>query len=120
MRALSIRQPYAEEIMRKIKKIEYRDHTNGVRIGEKFYIYAAANVPDEADLRGYSKLCKTRKKLKEAGFPTRVLVGTARISKITQPTRAKPHWHWHLYDVRRIRRPIKPKKHAQPSWFYPF
>jgi predicted transcriptional regulator len=55
MRALSIRQPYAEEILRGIKRIEYRDHQNGVRVGEKFYIYAAANVPDDADLRGYTR-----------------------------------------------------------------
>lgn len=44
MRALSIRQPYAEEILRGIKPIEFRDHTNGVRIGEQFYIYAAAKI----------------------------------------------------------------------------
>jgi len=36
MRALSIREPYAEGILRKIKKIEFRDHRNGVRIGERF------------------------------------------------------------------------------------
>ena len=51
----------AEEILREIKKIEFCDHTNGVRIGERFYIYAAVSGPEEVDLRGYSKLCKTRK-----------------------------------------------------------
>ena len=40
MRALSIRQPYAELILRGIKTVEYR--SRGTRIiGERFYIYAA-------------------------------------------------------------------------------
>ena len=40
MRALSIRQPYAELILRGIKKIEYRSRPTRI-IGERFYIYAA-------------------------------------------------------------------------------
>ena len=40
MRALSIRQPYAELILRGIKKIEYRSRRTRI-IGERFYIYAA-------------------------------------------------------------------------------
>jgi hypothetical protein len=78
MRALSIRQRYAEEILQGLKPIEFRGHTNGVHIGEKFYIYAEAKPPADEDLRGYSKLCTTRAALKRAGIPTGVLVGTAR------------------------------------------
>ena len=40
MRALSIRQPYAELILRGIKTIEYRSRRTRI-IGERFYIYAA-------------------------------------------------------------------------------
>ena len=40
MRALSIRQPYAELILRGIKKIEYRSRRTRI-IGERFYIYAS-------------------------------------------------------------------------------
>lgn len=40
MRALSIRQPYAELILRGIKRIEYRSRPTKI-IGERFYIYAA-------------------------------------------------------------------------------
>ena len=40
MRALSIRQPYAELILRGIKTIEYRSQRTRT-IGERFYIYAS-------------------------------------------------------------------------------
>ncbi len=40
MLALSIRQPYAELILRGIKTIEFRSRPTR-RIGERFYIYAA-------------------------------------------------------------------------------
>ncbi len=42
MRALSIRQPYAEEILRGIKKVEYRNRPTRV-LGQRFYIYAASS-----------------------------------------------------------------------------
>jgi len=40
MRALSIRQPYAELILRGIKPIEFRTRPTKI-IGERFYIYAS-------------------------------------------------------------------------------
>jgi len=40
MRALSIRQPYAEMILRGEKTIEYRSRPTKI-IGERFYIYAS-------------------------------------------------------------------------------
>jgi hypothetical protein len=40
MRALSIRQPYAELILRGIKTVEYRSRSTRI-VGERFYIYAA-------------------------------------------------------------------------------
>src|SRR2546422_9079128 len=42
MRALSIRQPYAEEILLGRNKIEYRSFRTRIT-GERFYIYAAKN-----------------------------------------------------------------------------
>ena len=43
-----IRQPYAEEILRGIKKIEYRNRATKI-VGETFYICAGKKVPDRAD-----------------------------------------------------------------------
>src|SRR3954451_9124614 len=40
MRALSIRQPYAELILRGIKTVEYRSRATSI-IGERFLIYAS-------------------------------------------------------------------------------
>ena len=40
MRALSIRQPYAELILRGLKPIEFRSRPTRI-IGERFYIYAS-------------------------------------------------------------------------------
>ena len=68
MRALSIRQPYAELILRGIKKIEYRRRPTS-RIGEPFYIY----VPQKPGaLEGFAQLgCQL------GDLPTGVIVGTA-------------------------------------------
>lgn len=40
MLALSIRQPYAELVLRGIKTVEYRSRPTKI-IGERFYLYAA-------------------------------------------------------------------------------
>ncbi len=45
-RALSIRQPYAELILRGIKRIEYRSRPTRI-LGERFYIYTA-RIPGPA------------------------------------------------------------------------
>jgi predicted transcriptional regulator len=43
MKAISIRQPHAEAIMRRIKPIEFRSRLTNVR--EHIYIYAALGKP---------------------------------------------------------------------------
>ena len=106
MRALSIRQPYAEQILRGEKKIEYRSRSTKI-IGEEFYIYAskgrgAWGQRQDEYLRGQ-------------------LVGTARISHVTPSTSSgRGGYEWHLKDVRRLDRPRKPRGHPQPVWFKPF
>ena len=62
MRALSIRQPYVEEILRGIKKIEYRNRPTHI-IGERFYIYAGLKVPDAADILRFTTLGWDRESL---------------------------------------------------------
>ena len=58
MRALSIRQPYAELILRGVKTVEYRSFATR-KIGERFYIYAslwrpAGPSPSGSQLAGQS------------------------------------------------------------------
>ena len=78
MRALSIRQPYAEVILRGIKTVEYCGRKTGI-VGQRFYIYAARKIPEQADT------AQRFKKLGHAvgGLPTGVLVGTAKFWKVT-------------------------------------
>ena len=65
MHALSIRQPYAEEILQGIKTIEYRPNPTK-KIGEKFFIYASMQLPKPADLKKFSKLYPDLEALKKA------------------------------------------------------
>jgi hypothetical protein len=44
MRALSVRQPFAELILRGLKTVEYRSRATKI-VGERFYLYAAGKWP---------------------------------------------------------------------------
>jgi hypothetical protein len=131
VRALSIRQPYAELILRGIKRIEYRSRPTKI-IGERFYIYAARKwagvrikmsevrdqISDGADaaLSLTSDLCPRGL---TSGLPTGVIVGTAIITECRRAPEAD-HYEWHLSDVKRLDKPRKPKGKPQPVWFRPF
>jgi hypothetical protein len=110
MRALSIRQPYAELILRGIKRIEYRSRPTKI-IGERFYIYAARKW---AGVIGHASGSQD---VREGEAPTGVIVGTA---TITECRRDNGHFEWHLSDVKRMLHPRKPKRMPQPVWFNPF
>jgi hypothetical protein len=107
MRALSIRQPYAEQILRGNKKIEYRGRPTNIR--ERVYIYASLTPGDAEDWEAMN--------IQPGDLPAGVLVGTVEISDCT----GKPgRYEWHLTKPDRLKRNLEPKKHPQPVWFYPF
>ena len=112
MRALSIRQPYAEMILRGEKTIEYRSRPTTI-IGQRFYIYAARKW---AGVNGH-EATKPRSDEATKGWPTGVIVGTA---EITRCERENGHYCWHLSKVKRLPKPRKPKGRPQPVWFKPF
>ena len=117
MRALSIRQPYAELILRGIKKIEYRSRRTRI-IGERFYIYASKGTGQLAiGTAAESALTPTLSQREREQLPTGVMVGTA---IITGCERNNGQYQWHLSDVKRLKRPRKPKRMPQPVWFTPF
>jgi len=98
MRALSIRQPYAEQILRGHKKIEYRGRPTNIR--ERVYIYASL-TPGDLDDWGTMHL-------QPGDLPTGVLVGTVEISDCT----GRPgDYQWHLTKPDQLTRLLKPKKH---------
>lgn len=107
MRALSIRQPYAEQILRGTKVFEFRSRPTNIR--ERIYIYASL-TPGTA--RAWKEI-----DMKPGDLPTGVLVGTVEITNCT----GKPKdYKWHLARPVRAKRLLKPLRHPQPAWFYPF
>lgn len=110
MLALSIRQPFAELILRGIKTIEYRSRPTRI-IGQRFYIYAARSKGTQAQMRQRTQpsagaaalwsrdlamacgqdapppwmLEMMAQLLERRDLPTGVIVGSAVIKKVTPP-----------------------------------
>jgi hypothetical protein len=139
MLALSIRQPYAELILRGIKTIEYRSKPTRI-VGQRFYIYAAKAVIRDSpmEIRGkkFSRVTGTDNlstespapwmlelatalRLFPADLPRGVIVGSAIIERVEIASDASLY-QWHLRDIRRLSKPRKPTGHPQPVWFDPF
>ena len=141
MRALSIRQPYAELILRGTKTIEYRSRPTHI-IGERFYIYASkrkwSGPPTSSDqakkiwsddlaipgtITGGAPvppwMMELARRLISNELPTGVIVGSAVIERVTPSTR-EGLFEWHLCEVERARELRKPERQPQPSWFRPF
>ena len=133
MRALSIRQPFAELILRGIKTIEYRSRPTRI-IGERFWIYASRQpaagsgqrgtmwsrdlaVPDAPLPPWMIELAEGLRLWKPGELPTGLIVGSAVIEQVT-PRHGL--FAWHLADVQRLTHPRKPDNHPQPVWFQPF
>ena len=116
MRALSIRQPYAELILRGIKTIEYRSRPTKI-IGERFYIYASKGSGQPSAVSGQPQPADI------PDAPRGVIVGTAVVSHVTNggpPGAMGGAYEWHLTQVRRLPKPRRPKRQPQPVWFRPF
>jgi len=110
MRALSIRQPWAEKILRGEKKIEYRS-TACRKLNERVYIYAAPKV-EKKEAQEFTEMG-----LRPGDLPTGVLVGIIEFSRCT----GEPgNYCWHIKNnAKRLARPRKPKGKPQPIWFIP-
>ena len=108
-RALSIRQPWAELILRGDKVIEYRSTACG-KLGERVYIYAAPKVETKERL-AFQKIA-----LEVGDLPTGVLVGSMEIDRCSG---RKGSYKWHIREPKRLARPRKPKGKPQPVWFIP-
>lgn len=107
--AISIRQPYVEQIFRRIKKEEYRSRPTKIR--GRVYVYASLRP---SDLSGFSRLGA-----EPGDFPTGVIVGSVEIAgcRYSEP---KQCYAYRLANPKRLRKPISPKNRPQPVWFRPF
>lgn len=114
LRALSIRQPHAEAIMRGIKKIEYRSIRTNIR--GRVQIYASLGRFTKEEDAEDMKLYKIRD-ISCDDLPRGVLIGTVEISDCTEHD---GEFHWHLRKPERAGQMLKPKKQPQPVWFNPF
>ena len=99
-RALSIKQPYAEQILCGVKKYEYRSIPT--RIRGRVYIYATLNHFNP----------RTRH------LPRGQILGTVEIIDC-QWSERHGCYRWKLSHPQRIH-PRVPHNHPQPVWFYPF
>jgi hypothetical protein len=112
LRALSVRQPWAELIMLGDKEIEYRSYPTDVR--GVVYIYASATryeAETEREIQAEVKF-----DLEE--LPRGVIVGTVEVYDCQQGS--KGGYEWLLRLPTRISKPLKPKRKPEPSWFFPF
>lgn len=101
MRAISIRQPFADWILDSFKVVEYRSIPTNIR--GRIYIYAAKKPGMD--------------KVEHWGLTTGKIVGSV---EIVDCKKVGGEYHWFLRKPRRLKRPIKPKKHPQPVFFNPF
>jgi hypothetical protein len=114
MRALSIRQPHAEAIMRGVKKVEYRSRLTKIR--ERIYIYAAKgrfSPEKEAEMMAGYKIKDVACDELRRG----VLIGTVELFDCTGD---EGEYEWHVRKPERAKKLLKPTGRPQPAWFNPF
>ena len=137
MRALSIRQPYAELILRGVKTMEYRSRPTRI-IGERFYIYASKGNGGSFGSRTSKKIWSRELAAPDpktapppwmlelahalilGELPVGVIVGSAIIERVSPLENFDGMFCWHLADIQRAKRLRKPKGFPQPVWFTPF
>ena len=110
MRALSIRQPHAEAILRGTKKIEYRSGPTNIR--GRILIYAAQGRYSTAEERKMMKMYRISDVEIDA-LPRGVIVGSVELFDCHGG-------EWHVRKPQRADRLVPPTNHPQPVWFYPF
>jgi superfamily II DNA/RNA helicase len=109
-RALSVRQPWAELIVRGEKTVEYRSQPTKIR--ERVYIYASATKPDLTDSEVWEEVgCSL------SDLPKGVLVGTV---EIVDCIGSDGEYEWILANPERLDESLKPTAQPNPVWFYPF
>lgn len=112
LRALNVRQPWAELIMLGDKKIEYRNYPTDVR--GVVYIYASATrypAEDEQEMQSEFGLDLD-------SLPRGVIVGTVEVYDCQQGSEGG--YEWLLRSPNRLTKPLKPNREPEPSWFFPF
>lgn len=119
LKALSIRQPFAELIMLGEKKVEYRRKPTRVR--GRIYIYASKQRWEPDLEQHYAEESGLDLETLSRG----VLVGTVEIIDclpVEEAALGSNHgeYCWVLSNPIRLAELPKPKEKPQPIWFHPF
>lgn len=107
-RAISIRQPYVEQILRGTKKYEYRNMPTKIR--GRVYLYASKTPGSDEH---WNKL-----KMEPGDLPSGVIVGSVEIVDCVEY--GVRDYGYRLRNPKRYKKHMKPKQHPQPCWFFPF
>ncbi len=112
LKGLSVRQPWAEQIMRGKKTIEYRscfvNHRGRIYIYASLSRYPASKEESFAEEVGYDV----------EHLPRGVVVGTVEITDCSDVGGGE--FAWHLANPKRLDCPVPPLERPQPMWFHPF
>jgi hypothetical protein len=108
-RALSIRQPFVEQILRGQKLIEFRNRPTEIR--ERVYIYASRSPSrDEPAWRAVG--------MPIGSLPVGAVLGSVEIVGCRFNGRAGTY-EWLLRASKRLRHPLIPRNHPQPVFWRP-
>ena len=118
LKALSVRQPWLELILRGVKVIEYRSQSTRTRA--TIYLYASRQRYTPAEERAAAAqfgVTMTDEELD--GLPRGVVAG--RVDLVgCEWCEAEGRYHWHLRRPVRLRTPVPPAEKPQPIFFHPF
>ncbi len=107
--AISVRQPYAESIIRGEKVIEYR--TTHTHVRGTIYVYAAKALEDAPIFTAY----QIRKE--EVSFGK--IIGTVELVHSEQSLEFPEWYEWHLTNPQRLEEPLTPVNQPLPVFWYP-
>lgn len=106
VRAISIRQPFAELILLGKKTIEYRSRRTNLQ--ERVYAYASLTPGDDEAFR--------KAGARPGSLPTGLIIGSV---EITGCTGEDGNYEWHLANPERLDKPLTPKNQPQPGVWRP-
>lgn len=108
-RAISIKQPFVEEILRGIKKYEYRSRPTKIR--GRVYLYASLKPREDGNWK------KLKMNLENA--VTGLIVGSVEIVDCVYFDKYDCYGY-KLKNPKRYKQHLKPKNQPQPVFFFPF
>ena len=108
-RAISIQQPFVEQILKGKKKYEYGSRPTQIR--GRVFLYASLRPGAEERWKGTG--------FKPGELPSGLIVGSVEIVDCVYLKKDKTYGY-KLAKPKRYKKHVKPKQQPQPCWFFPF